>query len=376
MIYLDNNATTFVRPEIKELMFNIYEYPYNASSIHEYGRQARNLIEYARAQIQKAINDEEQNKYKVIFTSSGTEANNLVIKNYKNDYVLFVSTIEHSSILKAAGYYGHNLQLIEVDNQGLIKLDALEQKLAETAGKKFVSVMFANNETGVIQDIKVIAELVHKYDGLIHCDAVQGFGKVKIDVCDLDVDIMTISAHKCGGPIGVACMVAKKELDLHPLLVGGAQEYNIRAGTENVSAIAGFGKVAENIDDNVVKISHLRESREYMENNILAYAPDVCIASYAAPRLANTSCIIMPNMSSDTQLIHFDLAGIAIGNGSACTSGRTTKSHVLSALGFSNQDAGCAIRISLGIHNKLEEIERFIQEWKNLYDRSKTSNMN
>ncbi|AIL65391.1 Cysteine desulfurase [Rickettsiales bacterium Ac37b] len=375
VIYLDNNATTFVRPEINEFMYSIYKYPYNASSTHVYGRQARNLIEDSRAKIQQAIGDEKQNKYRIIFTSSGTEANNLVIQNYQSNYAILVSAIEHSSILKAVES-SHNLQFVEVDKQGLIKLNVLEEKLAETVEKKLVSIMFANNETGVIQNIKSIAKLVHKYQGLIHCDAVQGFSKEKIDINDLDVDMMTISAHKCGGPIGAACLIAKTEIGLQPILVGGAQEYNMRAGTENIGAIAGFGKVAENINENVIKMSYLKELRDYMEERIVAYASDAYIASQKAPRLSNTSCIIMPNMSSDTQLIHFDLAGIAIGNGSACTSGRTTKSHVLSALGFDNKEAGCAIRVSLGTHNTLEEIEIFIQEWKTLYDRSKTSNIN
>lgn len=375
MIYLDNNATTFVRPQIKELMHSIYSYPYNASSTHRYGRQARNLIEEARVNIQKAIGDEKQNKYKIIFTSSGTEANNLVIQNYKSNYMMYVSTIEHSSILKAVEY-SNNIEFIEVDKQGLIKLDALEQKLVNTAGEILVSIMFANNETGVIQDIKSLAELVHKYRGLIHCDAVQAFSKETINVNELDIDIMTISAHKCGGPIGAACLIIKKDIDLRPMLVGGSQEYNIRAGTENIAAIVGFGKIAENINDNIIEMSRLREIRDYMEDSILAYASDANIASYQASRLNNTSCIIMPNMSSDTQLIHFDLAGIAVGNGSACTSGRTTKSHVLSALGFSTDEAGSAIRISLGAHNTKDEIEIFIKEWKSLYNRSKTNNIN
>lgn len=352
-----------MKKEVAEAMIYAFIEPYNASSVHGFGREARKIIEEAREKIQKATDSEGA---QVIFTSSGTEANNLAIKGFVDAGYVVISATEHASVLKPAEEM--KASYIPVDGNGLVNLSALESILKNGKGRALVSVMLANNETGVIQPMKKIAELVYRYNGFLHTDASQGFGKIPVSFNNLNVDMMTVSAHKFGGPQGVAALIIKKGIKLAAEITGGGQESGFRAGTENVAAIAGFG-VSATINHQTSNIN----LRNYLESEIKSHAPDVVIFGENAERLPNTSCIAMPNMPSETQLISFDLEGIAVSSGSACSSGKVSVSHVLLAMGVDKKIASTAIRVSLGEENTKEEVDRFIQVWKNNYNRAKNN---
>lgn len=363
-IYLDYNATAPVRKPVAEAVYAALNVPHNASSIHTFGRSARQHITRARQSIAHAVGA--SNAYQVVFASSGTEANNMILRGMA-DTTPVVAATEHISVLKPAG---EAAQLIPVDENGIICFDALETILSNTPGKALVSIMLANNETGVIQPIAEIAERVYAHGGYIHCDAAQAFGKIPIDIQALNVDALTISAHKCGGSQGAAALIIKKGLPLTALLVGGGQEANYRAGTENTAAIIGFGVAAAHIEENLDAASDIAVLRNLLEQEIIHYAPEATIYGTQAPRLPNTSNIMMPYMQNETQLIAFDLEGIAVSAGSACSSGKVGTSHVLRAMGAEEENARCAIRVSLGPETKRHEIERFLHVWKMLYDRA------
>lgn len=365
-IYLDHNSTSIVDDNVAEAMIKqIQEMKsFNSSSIHADGRNARNFLEKARKNIAESLKiDLFKDDVQIIFTSSGTEANNLIIHNFKNSK-LFVSAIEHVSILDAAH---PDKNIIPVDNKGLIDLNILNNILEQHKGLKLVSIMLANNETGVIQDIKKISEIVHKNGGLLHCDASQGFCKIDIAFNDLGCDFMTISSHKSGGPLGAAALIAKKIVNLEPMIKGGKQEQGIRAGTENLLAITGFGVAAANCAKKISHFKQIEGMRDNMEKEILEYAPNAEIMAKDALRLPNTSCIRMPNVKAEEQLIKFDLAGISVSSGAACSSGRIASSHVLKAMGLSDNSANECVRVSLGLKNNSKELEAFVKLWKEIY---------
>lgn len=365
-IYLDHNSTSIVDYNVAEEMIKLIQEmkSFNASSIHADGRNARNYLERARKNIAESMNiDLFKDNIQIVFTSSGTEANNLIIHNFRNAK-LFVSAIEHVSVLDAAH---QDKTIIPVDRKGVLDLGVLSNLLEKSQGLKLVSVMLANNETGVIQDIKKISEIVHKYGGLLHCDASQGFCKIEIDFNALGCDFMTISSHKCGGPLGAAALLAKKIINLEPMIKGGKQEQGIRAGTENLLAITGFGVAAADCAQKIAQLEQIGILRNNMEKEILEYAPLAEIIAIDMPRLPNTSCIRMPNVKNEEQLIKFDLAGISVSSGAACSSGRIASSHVLKAMGLSDEAANQCIRVSLGLSNNAKEIEAFIKIWKEIY---------
>ncbi|MFN7039177.1 MAG: cysteine desulfurase family protein [Alphaproteobacteria bacterium] len=365
---MDNNATTTLRDEVKKAMYELPKLPYNPSSIHSYGREARKIIEEARVSILSSLGLEDDiDNYNVIFTSTGTEANNLVISNFIEDNI-YISSIEHSSVYEPASL-GTNTVQIPVTEEGILKLEYLEDLISKTEGRKLVSVIFANNETGVIQDIRTIAKLVHKYNGFLHIDAVQALGKIKVNLKELDADMVTVSAHKCGGPIGAAALIAKKSVPLTSMMKGGGQEKGFRSGTENVISIYGFGITAIKASQEIEKFEKIEILRNKMEQAIQYFANDAEIISKDVKRLNNTSMIIMPKVNSQMQIMAFDLAGIAVSAGSACSSGKTNTSHVLRSMGIPNEKADCAIRVSLSPDNTTEEIDYFVNEWKNLYQR-------
>jgi cysteine desulfurase len=270
-----------------------------------------------------------------------------------------VSAIEHSSVLKHAGE-----GVIAVTPAGIIDLLALETAL-KNQPPALVSVMLANNETGVIQPIAEIATLVHAHGGLLHCDAAQALGKMPVDFGALGADMLTLSAHKCGGPVGAAALVVRRNLPLHPLLVGGGQELGRRAGTENVAAIAGFAAAVGAID--LVHMRELEGWRGSMEA-VLVEAGGVVFGN-ACPRLPNTTCVAMPGVSAEVQLMHCDLAGVSISAGSACSSGRIAPSHVLAAMGVPESLAASAIRVSSGWGSTRAHYEAFIKAWMILQQR-------
>jgi cysteine desulfurase len=363
--YLDYNATTPLKPAVAEVMQEAWQQPANASSVHVFGREAKKRIEVARDAVAKLVGAGEA--HQVVFTSSGTEANNLALKGLQGVDAVFASAVEHISVLKGSTIEPTR---IPVGPEGVVDLVALKEMLEATEGKALVSVMLANNETGVIQPVAEIAKLVYEHNGFIHCDAAQAVGKIAVDIQELNVDMLTISAHKFGGPVGAAALIIKKGISLAARITGGGQEVGYKAGTENVAAIAGFGKAAELATENLAKMSVIETIRDEMEAELLEHAPDAVVASKKAIRLANTSCISLPNMKNEVQLIAFDLEGVAVSAGSACSSGKVDVSHVLTAMGWTVQEASEAIRISLGPETTTEEVERFTAVWKALYARA------
>ncbi len=355
-IYLDYNSTVPVLQEVVEAVLPIYSQPYNASSIHSYGRDASRIIGESRRKIATAIGAEGA---EIVFTSSGTEANNMAMNCLGDVDNIIISAIEHLSLLRPAKL--KNAILIPVDNHGLVIIDELKKILSEVEGKSLVSVMLANNETGVIQPVKEIAELVYSYSGYFHCDASQAFGKIAVGFSDINADMMTISAHKIGGIQGAAALIFKKGLEVVSQIKGGGQESGYRAGTENIAAIVGFGVAAENI-----KIGD-SSLRDYLENEIISFAHDNVIFGKNVDRLPNTSYITMRNVTGETQSIAFDIEGIAVSSGSACSSGTVNKSHVLDAMGIDGDIAANAVRVSMGRETTKEEIDKFISVWKDIY---------
>ncbi len=359
--YLDYNATAPLKPEVLEVMRELLAMPLNPSSVHANGRKARGIVEDARRAIGEVVGAFAN---EVAFTASGTEANNWALAAFP-DHVLVASAIEHASVLKPAQH--RQAAVIPVTRDGVVDMVALERLLPQQ-GHFLVSVMIANNETGVIQPVAEIARTVHARGGLLHCDAVQGLGKISVDFNTLGCDLMTLSAHKMGGPVGVAALVAKNTVPLQPLLRGGGQELGRRAGTENVAAIAGFAKAAVSID-----LQHMQQLRGWLdawERNIIDYTQGACeVAGRHVARLPNTSCVSAGCMPSETQLIHLDLAGIAASAGSACTSGKIEPSHVLAAMGMPPGLAAGTLRISGGWATRERDIIALTAAWKALYAR-------
>lgn len=360
-VYLDYNATTPCNKDIWLQMQGIACNSYNSSSIHSFGRKAESIVENSRRILLQKTNA--VNK-RAIFNSCGTEANNLVVKGFNHDRKIFVSSIEHASIYKL-----DNITLIKVDKHGIIDLDDLEEKLSNYDGKSLVSVMLANNETGVIQPIKKVVEICNKFDCIVHTDASQAFGKIKVDYADLGVDLMTLSSHKIYAPQGIGVLICNKKLQPNPLISGGGQEYSFRSGTLNVPAIYGFGLACEKIDDLIEKQKDIEILRDFLEDTIITKFNDCKIISKGACRLKNTSYIAMNGVDVNTQLIHFDMSGFSVSSGSACSSGKVGKSHVLESMGLPKDIVNSSVRVSLGLETTKEEIINFIDCWGSLYKR-------
>jgi cysteine desulfurase len=370
MIYLDNNATRAINYEVETYLRQYNNTPMNASSIHSYGRTAKTIIEDARRKIASAIGvDDKLEEFRIIFTSSGTEANNLIMHNFRNDNI-YISAIEHPSIMQAAQCY-NNCKIIPVNEKGLIAEELFENMIRNTKGRKLVSIMLANNETGVIQNIINLVNIAKKHDAFFHSDAVQALGKIPFNISELGCDFMTLSSHKVAGPVGAASLIAKRGFDLESQIKGGGQERGLRSGTENVVAISGFAEaVIISVRELNLYEKKLAALRQYMETAIKSFCSTAKIYGAESPRIPNTSMIMMPNVSSETQIINFDIEGIAVSAGSACSSGKVTSSHVLEAMGIDRKEAECAIRVSLDINNTKEQLDRFLTTWKNIYKRA------
>jgi cysteine desulfurase len=356
MIYLDYNATAPMRPEVIEAIIPACAMPLNASSVHALGRKAKRLLEDAREVLAEEFSCFAN---EVIFTGSGTEANNMALRGFP-DLPLLVSAVEHSSVRETANRLGGDI--LRVDQNGLLDLDQLESKLKALGAPALVSVMAANNETGVKQPVRQIADIVHRYSGLFHVDAVQMVGKCKLDLGQIGADMMTISAHKMGGPIGIGALLLRNDLPIRPLIYGGNQELGRRAGTESIKGVLGFAKALE-----VAQKDDWSKRMELSMANLRArlkqHMPSAVIASEGAPRMPHVLNIMTQGLTSETQLMHLDLAGICVSAGSACSSGRIAPSHVLKAMGYSDAMAGSAIRISAGWNTTQEELEQFADVW-------------
>ncbi len=366
-IYLDYNATAPMRPTVRECMLEALTLPLNPSSLHRMGAEAKKRLDAARKTIADAIcvfpNE-------IIFTASGTEANTLALRGFQGRPIVTTVT-EHASVANTASLLG--AATVKVYNCGKIILPMFEKTLQSLGKPALVSVILANNETGVIQSMREIADIAHHYGALVHCDAVQAFGKIPLDMGLLGVDMMTISAHKVGGPVGIAALVLRNDIPIKPLFAGGRQELGRRAGTESVALIKAFAKLAEEVAS-ASDAARLEAMRNAMEYRLMTCSPFLAAAG-DEPRLPNTSMICMPGVPSETQLMHFDLAGFCVSAGSACSSGRIEPSHVLTAMGKTKEEAGQYIRVSTGWDTKEADVEAFTDCWLELYQRLGDKNL-
>jgi cysteine desulfurase len=359
-IYLDWNATAPMRPAALAAMTHAINLGGNASSVHAFGRRARALLDDAREKVAALVGADPA---LVVFTSGGTEANNLALSS-RGKRPLVVSAIEHDSVMKPAR--AAEAAIARVRRSGELDLDHLSFLLDRAASPAFVSVMLANNETGLIQPVAEIARLAKAKGALVHCDATQAAGRIAIDLRELGVDYLTLSSHKLGGPLGAGALVLGGDVPLSPQLLGGGQERFRRAGTENVPALAGFGAAA-NEAGLLADGLRLGALRDALECSLLALGQPVTIFGRQAPRLPNTSCFAAGPKTSETLVMGLDLAGIAVSAGSACSSGKVRPSHVISAMGFDAATAGSAIRVSLGWANGPTDIDTFLAAWSRLH---------
>jgi len=367
-IYLDWNATTPLRPEARAAMAAAMDIVGNPSSVHAEGRQARRLMEDAREAVARALGAAARN---VVFTSGGTEANALALNPSLRAPAgpvgrLLLSAIEHPSVL-AGGQFPHNsLQTIRVTPSGVIDLEQLRRMLAEGL-PALVSVMAANNETGALQPISEVADIVHAAGSLLHVDAIQALGKIPFDINDVGADLVTVSAHKIGGPKGVGALILGARAEgLAPLLRGGRQERGRRAGTENVMGIIGFGAAVtaamSALETDGLRLERLRDR---LEAGLCAAGGAQVFAGDVA-RLPNTTLFTALGLKAETAVIGFDLEGIAVSSGSACSSGKVQASHVLQAMGVGSSAAQGAVRLSLGWSTREADIDRAIEAWRKL----------
>jgi cysteine desulfurase len=365
-IYLDYNATAPMRAEVIALMGEIMATVGNASSVHGPGRKARERVDTARQQVADLVAAPAKN---VIFTGSGTEADNLALRGFQPRH-LIVSGVEHGAVLAPALLLDAHATIVDVDAHGRMDLDSLKAALADSEGPALVSLMLANNETGVLEPIAEAAEIAHAHDALIHCDGIQGAGKIAVDINELGIDLLSLSAHKFGGPQGVGALVMREERMVLAQMVGGGQEMGRRSGTENVAGIAGFGAAARLAKDDLSEFTELAGLRDDMEARLAKIAPARRVIGGDVARVPNTSCLTMPGVRSDTQVMALDLAGIAVSAGSACSSGKVAASHVLEAMGMELDEAMTAIRISMGGATTRDEIDQFIAAWSEIYRRN------
>ncbi|MGQ0698240.1 MAG: cysteine desulfurase family protein [Panacagrimonas sp.] len=362
--YLDNNATTHLDPRVLEAMLPYLSGPSaNASSLHRYGRMARDAVEQARAQVAQLLGCEAK---EIVWTSGGTEANNLALKGVTageaSSRVLYGAT-DHPAVMEAAESlkaFGWNVEPIAVDREGLIDFETFERQLA--AGPvRLVSAMRANNETGVIQDVARVARMAHAHGALMHVDAVQAAGKIAVDVNELDADLLSLSAHKIYGPKGSGALVVRNHVELHPIQHGGAQERGMRGGTENVAAIVGFGAAAElAIAELDARAKHALGLRQRLEAGLRTRSDALIFGGSAPLRLPNTIQFALAGWDGEALLMALDRKGFAVSSGSACASGSGEPSHVLLAMGHDRVTAKGAVRASFGKDNTVADVDGFL----------------
>ncbi len=357
-VYLDYNATAPLLPIVREAMLEYMMGAGNPSSMHQEGQGARRSVTKARGQIAEFVGAHPD---QIIFTSGGTEANNLALKGGSWHHVL-MSTVEHDSVFKA----WENSTLIPVDENGLLDLEELEHYLRDLQGLRvLVSVIWANNETGVLQPMAEIVALSHKYGAFVHTDAVQMMGRQPISFKDMGCDLMTISPHKFGGPQGIGALVVKESIAITPLIFGGGQEKGRRSGTENVAAIVGFGMAVDSAPD----LSQLAGWHRGLEEYILkASGNQAMILGKDVDRLPNTTCVVMPGVENAIQVMRFDLEGVAISAGSACSSGRVkTESRIIKAMTHDVDQSMSAIRISSGWASTQDDFIKVQEIWEKIF---------
>jgi cysteine desulfurase len=370
-LYLDYNATAPLRPEARAAMLAALDAVGNASSVHAEGRAARQRVEAARAAVARLVGGDAR---RVTLTAGGTEANVTVLtpdwtfagRPYRAD-VLVTSAVEHASVLAGGRFPAGAVRTVPVDAHGIIRLDALRRTLEELAAvecRPLVSVMLANNETGVIQPVAEVARIAREAGAIVHADAVQAVGRIPVDIAALGVDVLTLSSHKIGGPQGAGAIVrAHDDVGFAPLLVGGGQERRFRAGTENVAATAGFGAAAAAALGDLDAIERWTGWRDALADTICGTGAGAVVFGSGAARLSQTLCVGMPGLSAETLVIALDLAGVAVSSGSACSSGKVAPSHVLAAMGVPPDLAKSAIRLSLGWQTEERSLDLFANRW-------------
>ena len=372
MIYLDNNATTALHPEVfKEMLPFLTSQQGNPASNHTFGRNAHTAIEEAREKVATSVN---AHPSQVIFTSSGTESNNTIIngiaKAYPDSHFGF-SSIEHPCIsepIKSLVHQGFMVSEIPVDSNGIFNVSDIPDEKRQSL--TFLSVMMANNETGVIQNISEIANWSRENKIQFHTDAVQALGKIKVDFEALDIDAMTISSHKIYGPQGIAALIVNKKIDLSPFMQGGGQEKGLRSGTENIAAIIGFGKACERSNQNRVRFEQNINLLKLTLEKALKELGAIIFCENSR-RLSNTTFFSFKNIDGSTLLTALDRKGFAIASGSACSSNNSEPSHVLLSMGVDLDLAQGALRVSLGVETTENEINDFIETLKNEVNRLK-----
>ena len=355
--YLDHNATSPLRPAALAAMTEALRAGGNPSAVHAVGRRARSMVDKARGQVAALVGAPAS---EVVFTSGGTEANAMALAGSGRRRVL-VSAIEHESVRRSVP----GAAVLPVNVDGVLDLAALERALAASSEPALVSVMAANNETGVIQPIAEVVRLARAAGALVHCDAVQAAGKIALDVAALGVDYLSLAAHKLGGPTGIGALVVRGLAPFSPDRRGGAQETNRRAGTENLSGIVGFGAAAVEAGQGLSP-----DLRDRTEAALRGLAPSAVVHGVRAARLPNTLFVSMPGVAAETQVMAFDLAGICVSAGSACSSGKVHRSATLVAMGVDDAVAATAVRMSFGWNSVPEDGDRLIAAWRDLYVRA------
>jgi cysteine desulfurase len=363
-VYLDYNASAPVRSVAKDAAMDIWAYVGNPSSVHSNGRFMRNLVDTARKNIADLLGVEAK---RIIFTSGATESNNLALRNFKGR--VLVSAIEHDSVYQVRS----DAEIINVQKSGVVDLSHLKSLLEKSLRPTLVSIMAANNETGVLQPVAEISHICTHYNAWFHCDAVQAFGRAKLPFNK--PHMLSLSAHKLGGLWGAGCLVIDPKLPLIPLLSGGGQERSYRSGTENMPGILAMSHamMAAAQED----WSFSKNLRDYLEKTLLEQAAGVQIFGRASLRLPNTSLIYMPGQKSETQVMRFDLDGFAVSSGAACSSGKVKPSRVLKAMGASDGETQNSLRVSLSPTTTKQDIDAFAQSWLKVFEKSiegKTNN--
>lgn len=351
--YLDWNATAPLRPSARDAMSAAFDSTGNPSSVHRFGREARRLVEAARDQVRALLGGDGV----VVFTSGATESNLLALRGIARPLVHMA--VEHASVIAARD----NAVMCPVDGDGRIDLAALERVLLGLGEPALVSVMAANNETGVIQPIAAVAALVHAHGGILHCDAVQMVGRLPFDRAGLAVDLVSISSHKLGGPQGVGALMLGPDIALRPVAGGGGQERGLRPGTENVAGIAGFGAACESAAADVAAAPAVAALRDRLEAAARGAVPRSVVIAAAAERLPNTTAIALPGADAATIVMALDLAGVAVSAGSACSSGKIQPSHVLAAMGLPEAISRGTVRVSLGPSTTAADVDQFLEAW-------------
>jgi cysteine desulfurase len=360
--YLDWNATAPLRGEARAAMLAALDVVGNPSSPHAEGRRARAIMEDAREQVAALVGAKPA---EVVFTSGGTEGNNAVLA--AGWEAILVAGVEHDSVLAPTRNSRARQVEMPVDSDGVVRRDGLAALMAQATGSRaLLTLQMANNETGVLQPVADVTRAAKEHGLAVHTDAVQAAGRIALDMDELGVDYLTLSAHKLGGPKGVGALVFRGHAVLPPLVSGGGQERRRRAGTENVAAIAGFGAAAQAAQSELAQMQHVQALRDRLEAQARSVTPEAVVIAEGAARLPNTTSLALPGASAETLVIALDLAGQAVSAGAACSSGKVGASHVLAAMGVAPHIARSAIRISLGHGSTQSDVTSFLAAWSHI----------